>query len=482
MNEITHERAREYIHQGQNGLSDSDKDMLITHLSKCNDCREYATLQASLAPVISNGMHTRWDKYSPRLSDRNNILSGVKRKIRIRSSLNYANISLLVAVIILGIIGIMKWALPESPLMPASIKSAPTAVPTKSMILEATASPTVQATPSRQAIFINTPTPQQGTVEENTVSPGSQAPISTPDPQLPLPTPGINGMVVGKLMLEEWVIVPATTDTPIHPEFKRRIPEKVWARRRETREIPASDMLLETNKWLDRFGYRMESRSTKGTEAPEYAIYHANLLVRDRISQFYPISISGSGKDFALVVQETNGYSLIRNGSVEPWDFTLHGFTTPVFVGDSLTFVDYDSNSSEVVLWKNGEITYRYTISDPIVGNPTISLYSWEGKWALKVGDEVLINGISLNDELGYDAVIHWQLLDGKPFYIFRKEGKIRLSYEGQTLPYQPPYDEVIHDRCCEAAEFNVSGNPHMVWFYARRNGWWNYVEIGNWW
>ena len=51
------------------------------------------------------------------------------------------------------------------------------------------------------------------------------------------------------------------------------------------------------------------------------------------------------------------------------------------------------------------------------------------------------------------------------------------ISYDGEVLPVN--YDEVIHYRCCEPAAFNVGGSEQMVWFYARRDGAWYYVELG---
>ena len=39
-------------------------------------------------------------------------------------------------------------------------------------------------------------------------------------------------------------------------------------------------------------------------------------------------------------------------------------------------------------------------------------------------------------------------------------------------------YDEVIHGECCGGMN-NPRSSEHMVWFYARREGKWYYVEIG---
>ena len=95
----------------------------------------------------------------------------------------------------------------------------------------------------------------------------------------------------------------------------------------------------------------------------------------------------------------------------------------------------------------------------------------------LEVDGTVLIDGLNLNEENGYDEVFGWRLIDGDPFYFFRKGKTIGVSYAGQTLPYS--YDEVIHYQCCEPAAFNVGGNDTMVWFHALRGETYYYVEMG---
>jgi len=39
--------------------------------------------------------------------------------------------------------------------------------------------------------------------------------------------------------------------------------------------------------------------------------------------------------------------------------------------------------------------------------------------------------------------------------------------------------DEVVHYKCCEPAHFNPDGSKNMVWFHARKGGYWYYVEAG---
>jgi hypothetical protein len=149
-------------------------------------------------------------------------------------------------------------------------------------------------------------------------------------------------------------------------------------------------------------------------------------------------------------------------------------------VGDDLVAVDTGEQHERYAVQRGNETVYEFTeliVPGPRVDNPVKGLWSWMGKWILEVDGQVIVNGESLEQELGYDEIFGWRLLNGQPFYFFRKENTIGVSYAGQVLPYQ--YDEVIHYRCCEPAAFNVVGNEAMVWFHALRDGMWYHVEMG---
>ncbi|MEJ2208591.1 MAG: hypothetical protein P8129_06085 [Anaerolineae bacterium] len=108
---------------------------------------------------------------------------------------------------------------------------------------------------------------------------------------------------------------------------------------------------------------------------------------------------------------------------------------------------------------------------------PLYYLGSWDGRWVVEANGMLIVDGAVVNQELGYEEVFGCQELNGQPFYFFVEGGKTYLSYGGETLPLA--YDDVFHGRCCEPAAFNTAGNEHMVWFYALRDGFWHYVELG---
>jgi hypothetical protein len=124
--------------------------------------------------------------------------------------------------------------------------------------------------------------------------------------------------------------------------------------------------------------------------------------------------------------------------------------------------------------------TLVYTISatetppDPVMH---IALLDWQGQWVLEFNNRVIINGTSFNEQHGYDRVFNWRVVHGELFYFFEQDGRVHVSYDGETLPQT--YAEVAHNLCCEPAVCNVQTYADMVAFYARKEGTWFYVEMG---
>ena len=288
-----------------------------------------------------------------------------------------------------------------------------------------------------------------------------------------------------ELTLEEHAVVEASLDSPTHFEFLERIPSDVFEKRAEWREGSTERRLMSNNALLEPFGYSLEG--VQGGEVELYALYHGGErlqgerlqeeLVQDEISMFWPASVSASGEDFALVVEIlNNGYRLVRQERIEEWDISASLFIPPVFFGDELLHVVWDYERGQVQVMQGEEQVYAFAALF-LVDMPVKGLWSWEGHWLLEVDGFLIQDGVILNEGLVYEEIFGWQLLNGKPFYYFRKGPRVGVSYDGSRLPVY--YDEVIHYRCCEPAMFNNGGNEDIAWFYGLRDGTWYYVEIG---
>jgi len=90
---------------------------------------------------------------------------------------------------------------------------------------------------------------------------------------------------------------------------------------------------------------------------------------------------------------------------------------------------------------------------------------------------EIFMNGVSLNEQFGYDETFGFQPLGDKPFYFFAKGGEIGINYAGET--YQLGFKSVPHYACCSGAAWNPKAYLTMVTFFAKGNVKEYYVELG---
>ncbi|MDY0126012.1 MAG: hypothetical protein RBS09_07455, partial [Anaerolineaceae bacterium] len=81
---------------------------------------------------------------------------------------------------------------------------------------------------------------------------------------------------------------------------------------------------------------------------------------------------------------------------------------------------------------------------------------------------EIFVNGVSLNEQYGYDETFGFQPLDDKPFYFFSKDGQIGINYAGET--YQLGFESISHYACCSAGAYNPKAYLTMVTFFAQAN------------
>lgn len=138
-----------------------------------------------------------------------------------------------------------------------------------------------------------------------------------------------------------------------------------------------------------------------------------------------------------------------------------------------------------VQLLRGGEVIFQTPGGLPSPAVPVQALWTYDGHWALEVlySDEttwagrVFIDGKMVNEEKGYEEAFGLQLLDGKPFFFYKRDGKIGYSYDGDETALG--YDEIPHYYCCAETEMNPAPAEKMVAFFAERESTWYYVELG---
>jgi hypothetical protein len=146
--------------------------------------------------------------------------------------------------------------------------------------------------------------------------------------------------------------------------------------------------------------------------------------------------------------------------------------------------VDVTRNDQQIFSTKAGVIS-------PI--NNFRGLWAVDDKWIMEVAHveedpkdpsaafiiwgEIIQDGESLNQKYGYEEAFGFQLLDAKPFFFFKKDGQIGMSYDGNETPLN--FTEVPHYKCCSAGSLNPRTAEKMVAFFAKRDNVDYYVEIG---
>lgn len=134
-----------------------------------------------------------------------------------------------------------------------------------------------------------------------------------------------------------------------------------------------------------------------------------------------------------------------------------------------------DEGGGLINVKKGNQILYAAPAVGP--GGVAQSFCEWNGHWVLETQEFVFIDGQNMNHELNYDEIFGWRLVNGKPFFFYRQNGFVHLSFDGHTLPIA--YDNVPHDGCCEAGTAqDPRGNDSLVWFYGMRQSAWYYTEI----
>jgi hypothetical protein len=146
-----------------------------------------------------------------------------------------------------------------------------------------------------------------------------------------------------------------------------------------------------------------------------------------------------------------------------------------------------------VTVTRNGSSIYQIPVGNNSPLGSLRGLWTYDGHWALETAyvtnhqngngidsqatGQVTIDGVLLNQQPGAQEFFGFQTMHGKPFYFFKRDGKINASYNGLEIPLG--YDELPHYGCCSAATLNPKAAGNMVAFFARKGDTWEYVEIG---
>ena len=197
-----------------------------------------------------------------------------------------------------------------------------------------------------------------------------------------------------------------------------------------------------------------------------YAVIH--------ISDVYTFSTK-TGRINAFIVEvdkgKGRGHFLIQNDAIRDWNAGELDFSfRPILYQDQLLWLSL-RGTQVAVKNSNGELLCSFEKLLQPMEYPAFK--SWKGHWIFGVDDFVVEDGEVLNQEFGFQEVFHWDLINDKPVYFFRKGARVGISYDGQILPLQ--YEDVIHGFRRDPPIYVEDNYLH---FYAKRAGVWHYVVV----
>ncbi len=293
----------------------------------------------------------------------------------------------------------------------------------------------------------------------------------------PTGVPSINLTAPGKtppLTVEEHAVVEDAVDKPTHFEFNQRITPQVFEKRLALRNLTPEEKASGVNEMLKPFGYALRHKVLLSSYT--YQLFQNDELVLDDVGlSFWQASQREDGADFILPLETGQGkLLLISREKMEEWSSV---FPPPIYFGNELVVAQEDNGKVVVRRLSDGQVLYSQPVTSGPVEMPIKTFQAWQGHWVLEADGVLVIDGQNINQQLVYDAIFNWVVLQGQPFFFFTKGQRTGIFYAGKEQ--DAAYDEVIHYHCCEPAAFNPGHEPSIVWFYALRDGMWYYVEAG---
>lgn len=216
--------------------------------------------------------------------------------------------------------------------------------------------------------------------------------------------------------------------------------------------------------------------------------------------------VEGTQEEILAVHELTRGHQGLRyvdNGSVfiEGQHRMSYGLSGTPFSAIQIshnpteTIATEPWGKREVQVLRGDEPIYAIQAGDSSPYNSFQGLWFYDGHWVLEIAHviqrrspdsnavsseikgQLVEDGVLLNDQYDYDEAFGFQLIAERPFYFFKRDGSIGISYAGRETDLG--YTGIHHYRCCSGSESNPMQSETMVAFFAQRDAVWYYVEIG---
>ena len=251
-------------------------------------------------------------------------------------------------------------------------------------------------------------------------------------------------------------------------------------RRTDTTKPPYPlDSQAYANDLLRPFGYLL----LQGSEAHLYDLYRDYALVLNNIWKVPDVQLlsTPAGERLAFLVhvlkdpdqgfydQDNVIIYLVQSETIDVWqEGPLKGtdpWRPPIWAGGDLLVVGVGDHT--VIEVRNGRHDLLFSFATSFGSRlPLMGFQSWSDHWIMDMLHFQIQDGEILNEKYGLEDAFFWRLVDGKPFYFFRKGSRLGISYDGQFLPFY--YDTI---------PWAYEGE-NGIGFFGRRDGRWYYVEV----
>jgi hypothetical protein len=162
---------------------------------------------------------------------------------------------------------------------------------------------------------------------------------------------------------------------------------------------------------------------------------------------------------------------------ITPWKVVQQENIPRDQVGGSAYVAEYQVCRKDSVVYRFASLaidkpayTLRSTVDSWVLEASYFRRVTGDG-WSGNLENTVVVDGVELNREFGYDLCYGYRDLEAKPFYFFERDGQIGWSYGG--VEYRTDYETILHDRCCKEVLTNPLYFQNAVSFFALREGDW---------
>jgi putative hemolysin len=234
------------------------------------------------------------------------------------------------------------------------------------------------------------------------------------------------------------------------------------------------------NSECDEWAYYRGACSPKKENAEKLDIRTHELKARPDSESMKFTSLDG--REFSSADLEVGTPFPSNQVEGDPFRLTLT-IGTDVFVASQ--FVEPCEFEGCITVTQNGAEIFRTDAGGISPINPLQGLWTFDGHWVLETNrfltdtpfnGQIFIGEISLNEQNGYDESFGFQTIGGRPFYFFRRDGKVDAWFDGTEIPLG--YDDVPHYRCCSDATLNPRARQEAVLFFGNKGEQWYFEEM----